>query len=472
MFMKHFNAKRTSLLFSALVLGAGSMSDVMAQPDVPNPSLICQVTAQSVVSFQPAKRKDGSVIPAEFVNASNVLGVPQNSDAQGAVNYTSLGFGGEITVMLSDRLANGTGADFRLVETTYSTSPCGRYPEKAEVFVSQDGCNFVCLGSTCQDGNFDIDGTGFEWIRYVKIHDISPITNTFQNDLVANGYDLDGIQCLNGAADASLPFNTTFMAGAARTYQNYLPANPSSIPSIRRNPALATGFPQNNNGTPVTFTSLGFGGEITLVFDYIVFDKQGADLFVTETSGSANYPEKAEFYGSACGSEWVLLGTTEDGTTLEQDGWIDLNGALYGLKYLRIIDRSRKSQFSAGSDGYDVDGVTVINGTNCTSNGAPTSTARYYQTETNVADESGVASVYPNPFNNVFTFSFMGGSKDEQIQLNVFNITGQTVYTQSMEVTAGNEVAKSIDLSLLPAGVYFFEHSSVNGKETIKLVKN
>lgn len=471
--MKHHNSTRIGVIFSSIVLGLGVNINLSnAQPDLPTPGTACQVTIQSVTSFQPAKRKDGSVIPADFVVTSNVLGTPQNSDLQGPINYVSLGFGGEITVMLTDRLANGTGADFRVVETTFSTSTCNRYPEKAEVFVSQDGCNFVCVGSTCQDGSFDLEGTGLDWIRYVKIHDISPITHPFQNDLSANGYDLDGIQCLNGAASSSAPFNTTFLAGAPRTYQNYLPANPASIPAARKIPANATGFPQNNNGTPITFTSLGFGGEITLVFDYIVFDKPGADLFVTETSGSGSYPEKAEFYGSACGSEWVLLSTTEDGTILDQDGWIDLNGALYGLKYLRIIDRSRKSLFASGSDGYDVDGVTSINGTNCTSNGQPTSSARFYQIENNVPDESGVSSVYPNPFTTNFVFNYIAGSVRESVTINIVTLTGQSVMKQVIEVEASQEISKSIDLTNFQSGIYLMEVNSIHGKETMKLVKN
>ncbi len=472
--MKNVNSKSTGLYFAALLIGmSSSMSILKSQPDVPNPGLTCQVTIQSVVSFQPAKRKDGSVIPAEFVNTANVIGFPQNSDQSTDVNYVSLGFGGEISVMLTDRLANGTGADFRLVETTLPTSNCTRYPEKAEVFVSQDGCNYVSLGSTCQDGSFDLGGSGLEWIKYVKIHDISPITHPFQNDALANGYDLDGIQCLNGAASSTAPFNTTFLAGAARTYQNYLPANPTTIPASRKIPANATGFPQNNNGTPITFVSLGFGGEITVIFDYIVFDKPGHDLFITETSGSASYPEKAEFYGSANGSEWVSLSTTEDGTTLEQDGWIDFNGALYGLKYLRVIDRSKKSAFPSGSDGYDLDGVTTINGSNCLSNGQPTSNARYYQIENNVPDESGVASVYPNPFTNLFTFNYLAGSSKENISMRVVNITGQAVFTQVFEVEPSQEYTKSVDLSSLPSGIYMIEISSLsNGKEVLKLIKN
>ena len=471
--MKQINTKQAGLFLSAIVLGiAMPFNMVNAQPDVPNSGTGCEISIQSVISFQPAKRKDGSVIPVEFTNTQNVLGAPQNSDAAGAVNYVSLGFGGEITVMLSNRLANGTGADVRVVETTFSTSPCSRYPEKADVFVSQDGCNFVFVGQTCQDGSFDLAGTGLDWVRYVKIHDVSVVTLPFQNDVLANGFDLDGIQCINGSASSTAPFNTSFLAGSARNYQNFIPVNPASIAANRLNPMNATGVPQNNNGTPVTFTSLGFGGEITLVFDYAVFDKAGPDLFVTETSGSNSYPEKAEFYGSMNGTDWVALSTTEDGVTLEQDGWIDFNGALYSLKYLRIIDRSRRTQFTTGADGYDVDGVTVINGSNCSSTGVSTSNARFYQTENNVPDESGVSSVFPNPFTNACSFGYTAGSMDEKVNIQVLNITGQSVYNNQFEVIAQQTISKSIDFSNLPAGIYIMEISSINGKESKKLIKN
>ena len=176
--------------------------------------------------------------------------------------------------------------------------------------------------------------------------------------------------------------------------------------------ADATGVPQNNNGTPVTFTSLGFGGEITLVFDYAVFDKAGPDLFVTETSGSNNYPEKAEFY------------------------------------------------------------VTVMNGSNCSSTGISTLSARFYQTENNVPDESGVSSVYPNPFSNSFAFGFTAGTFDEKVNIQVVSITGQSVYTNQFEVAGQETISKSIDFSHLPAGIYIMEISSSNGKETMKMIKN
>lgn len=463
--MKHFNSKSAAVLFAAGLLSI-SGSGLIAQ------NTNCGITIASVESFLPGKRKDGSLVPAQFLNTQNVLGTPQNSDA-GAINYTSLGFNGEITVKLSGKIANGEGPDFRLVETTSNPiiSNCNRYPERVEVFGSQDGCNFVCLGTVCQDANIDLAGSGLEWIEYVKLHDVSPVTHPFNNDMGANGYDLDGITCLSSAAENASP-NNTFIAGHPRTYLDYFPANPTTIPLSRRNPENATGAPQNNNGTPITFVSLGFGGEITLVFDYVVFDKEGPDLFVTETSGSTNYPEKAELYGSACGSNWVLLDVTEDGNVLNQDGWIDFSGALYGLKYLRIIDRSRRSQFSGAADGYDVDGVTVINGSQC----SPSSnTTQFIQLEDGlsmVPDEASRAEVFPNPFQSMTQLQLTAGSADESLNITVRSITGQTISTEQIQLQAGDQRIRTVDLSVFPAGIYLIEVQGAFGRETYKLVKN
>lgn len=429
----------------------------------------CGITIASVESFQPGKRRDGSLVPEQFLNTQNVIGVPQNSDA-GAVNYTTLGFNGEITVKLSGKIANGEGPDFRLVETTTNPSfnTCSRYPERVEVFGSQDGCNFVCLGIVCQDANIDLAGSGLEWVEYVKLHDVSPVLNPFNNDLSANGYDLDGITCLSGVAQDPTP-NTTFLAGSPRNFIDYLPANPNTIPLSRRNPLNATGAPQNNNGTPITFVSLGFGGEITLVFDYVVFDKEGPDLFLTETSGSTNYPERAELYGSTCGSNWVLLNNTEDGNVLTQDGWIDFSGSIYALKFLRIIDRSRRSQFTGAADGYDVDGVTVINGSQCTP-GTSISIARLEDGLSNVPDEAGRVEVFPNPFHGLTQLQLTAGSADEVFELNLNSITGQRVSSERVSIAAGESLQRSIDLSAFNKGIYILELRGTYGVETLKLI--
>jgi hypothetical protein len=46
----------------------------------------------------------------------------------------------------------------------------------------------------------------------------------------------------------------------------------------------ALGAPQGTD--VVNFVSLGFGGQITLTFDYLIYDKPGTDLTIVETSYS------------------------------------------------------------------------------------------------------------------------------------------------------------------------------------------
>ena len=430
-------------------------------PFLPAP---CEIYASEVVFYNPKKCKDGSDINAALSNPEKALFAPQDSDQPGPVNYVALGFGGYITLKLSAPLVDGKGYDFEIVETTYNNI-CARYPEKAEVFVSQDGCNFVCLGIACHNGMFDLTGTGLDWIQYVKIHDVSPITHHYNGQGNANGYDVDGIRCLNGIQVENPVLNEELLVGAPRTSMNYLPSNPQTIAENRRNPDNATGFPEGGNGSPVTFTSLGFGGEVTLVFDYVVFDQEGPDLFVTETSGAANYPERAQFFGSSCGIDWIELTSTEDGITLEQDGWIDFNGNLYALKYLRIVDRSRRSQFGGGADGYDVDGVVSLN--NCGNVNEDTRIADNTATQ----DEVTSISVSPNPFKSDLRLDIATSNSDNTAVIEVYNFLGQQVFSSRINVASSSNVSEVLNLGDLKTGVYFVTVETNTSKETIKLIK-
>jgi len=434
-------------------------------PFLPAP---CEIYASEVVFYNPKKCKDGSDINAALSNPEKALFAPQDSDQPGPVNYVALGFGGDITLKLSAPLADGKGYDFEIVETTYNNI-CARYPEKAEVFVSQDGCNFVCLGIACHNGMFDLTGTGLDWIQYVKIHDVSPITHHYNGQGNANGYDVDGIRCLNGIQVENPVLNEELLVGAPRTSMNYLPSNPQTIAENRRNPDNATGFPEGGNGSPVTFTSLGFGGEVTLVFDYVVFDQEGPDLFVTETSGAANYPERAQFFGSSCGIDWIELTSTEDGITLEQDGWIDFNGNLYALKYLRIVDRSRRSQFGGGADGYDVDGVVSLNQSNC--NGLTDETFRLAAVEYGVKDEIIIAEVAPNPFADKIMLTIPAKEESDIVRVLVQTLDGRVVDELQIPAQAGVSVQQTIYLEHLPSGLYLIDMQSSEGRIVHKLVK-
>ncbi|MCC6769111.1 MAG: T9SS type A sorting domain-containing protein [Bacteroidia bacterium] len=439
-----------------LALSFAGMLNISAKSDTySSPSCY----AEEVISYNYTKQNDGGFIEAARTIGSNALGQPQDSDAPtapGAYNFASLGFGGEITLKFGSAIKNGEGNDLKVFETSFGTPLCGRYPERARVFASQDGCHFVFLGEACQDAEFDLGS--LNWAQYVKIVDISPIGG-FPGQ-IADGYDVDGIMCLNGFEENPSP--SALLAGAAAAAFDYFPGtrqNGSPIHPSRINPNMAVGFPQNNN--TVNFVSLGFGGQVTLRFDYVVFDNPSAnDLKVVETSygnpACSKYPETAIFEGSLDGNNWVYLGE------LCQDGEIDITAAGV-IQYLRITDHSKTTKFSSSADGFDVDGVVVIN--DCTTDGP-----KRVEDDLNTPDEIFSSEVYPNPFNNELNVQ-INGLGAEQLSLHLVNYLGQSVRSEVINAKGNANLVYTMNLAELKSGVYFLSISTPTSKEVQKVVK-
>jgi len=422
--------------------------------------------AIEVVDFDQKKRNDGSNVPAARSIASNALFAPQNSDvavSEANANFVSLGFGGSITLKMSGPIANGPGADFRVVETTYGASSgnCVRYPETIQAFVSQDGCNWVYAGEGCQD--VDLDLGPLNWALYIKLVDISPIGASYNND-IADGYDVDGVICLNGFEEN--PILQDLGSNYAMEVTNFEQGqrkNGTDVVMARSDANQALGAPQGTD--QINFVALGFGGTITLKLGYVVFDKPGDDLQVVETSfgnpSCAGYPERAEVEVSLDDVTYYSLGV------ICLDGSVDFaTGGATAVQYVRITDRSAASSFGGSADGYDVDGIVVLQSDCNTEN-----TARLISDNTWTADETGLLEVYPNPFNNVVNIGIETSNVNEQINVRVMNIAGQVVYTENVNVASHTKMVKAMDLSELTSGIYFISVESKSGKEVHKLIK-
>lgn len=416
--------------------------------------------ASEVYSYNPTKRKDGSTIPDERRNPSKALGAPQNSDE---LNFVALGFGGEIVLKFAQPIANGAGNDIRVIETTYGSPRCDRYPERVQAFASQDGCNFVYLGEGCQDAEFDLGV--LSWAQFIMLKDVSPINASFNNDGQADGYDVDAIQCLNGSATST--DDDGLVAGSASEVVQYVQGtrkNGTAIHHTRTNPDQALGVPQNND-IGVNFVTLGFEGKITLKFDYVVFDKPGNDLMIVETSFGAPscdaYPERALVEVSLDGITWHFL----DDICLDKE--IDLNG-IHAIQFIRITDRSAQSQFSNSADGFDLDGVLVLNGACETNN---TARIAYYDNN-NTPDEIAEIIASPNPFRDQFSLTYATGAVDEDVKLRVFNYVGQEVMQDRFKVARNTKIEHPISLSQLPKGVYIITTESGGQKQSVKVIKN
>jgi hypothetical protein len=414
--------------------------------------------ASSVVSFNQLKRNDGSTIPVEQSNPGRALGAPQNDETG---NYVSLGFGGSITLGFDGAIANGEGTDIRVTESTFNNAICRRFPEKVRAFASQDGCHFVYLGEGCQDSEFDLGS--LEWAQYIKLVDASPLGVPYQGQTIVDGYDVDGVECLNGTLENPTPAVYEEGANEAISYTPGLRRNGTPVEPARANPASALGIPQNTN--TINFVSLGFGGSLVLKFDYVIFDNPVAnDLKLIETSfgnpSCTSFPELVSVEVSLDGMNWISLGT------VCQDGELDITSA-GTIQYVRLTDRSKASAFSGTADGYDVDGIVVINEACGNSNALSR-----LMDDVTFRDEEFSASAWPNPTHDQATLTIQTTESDNQVNIAVMNALGQVVKTERVLCDAGATVQHSLSLDGMNKGIYFVSIETASGKEVIRLTKN
>ncbi|NUM25286.1 MAG: hypothetical protein HUU49_01520 [Candidatus Buchananbacteria bacterium] len=150
--------------------------------------------ADSVVDYTQGTRRNGTPILAERTVTTKALGAAQNNDS---INFVSLGFGGELILGFNNLIVNAAGNDVQVVETTYGNQVCNTYPEKADVYASQNGLDWIYLGNACLDSSFDL-GT-LSWAQYIKFVDATSLAD-FTNVPEADGYDVDGVKALNCAS--------------------------------------------------------------------------------------------------------------------------------------------------------------------------------------------------------------------------------------------------------------------------------
>ncbi|MEO9871453.1 choice-of-anchor J domain-containing protein [Ekhidna sp.] len=157
--------------------------------------------AGEVVAFNQGLRKNGKSVLSRRSITSNAIGSPEENDEY---NFLSLGFGGSVDIKLTSMIVDQPGNDFRLIETSFNdvNRSCESYPETADVYVSMDGIDYIYVGSACKDEDFDIATSGLMEIEYVRIVDTSnPVL--FGGD--ADGFDVDGIHCINNHFSGAAP---------------------------------------------------------------------------------------------------------------------------------------------------------------------------------------------------------------------------------------------------------------------------
>ena len=241
----------------------------------------------------------------------------------------------------------------------------------------------------------------------------------------------------------------------------------STIASIRtETPENVLGEPEGTND--FVFTTLGYGGEITLTFDGAVLNQDGDDLYFVETTfnnpiGCESYPEYADVYVSIDDDNYYLAGTV-----CKSDAGIDISdaGALDYINYVKVVNNN---ELSSTPDGYDLDGVVAL------------ATCVDFDIDEFVNNQNAALSIagqndlessltlFPNPASNNISVK-LTTKFATKVKYSVVSITGQTLLNDSIESSSG-AVEIDQDISTLADGAYFFVINIDGGSITRQFVK-
>lgn len=422
-----------------------------------------------VVCFQQGKTHNGSNVPTDRSNPANAE-VAQKSDLPGTVNFYSLGFNGYITLKSGCAVNNGSGNDIKIWETTYGAQPVNNFSDRARVYASQDGILFVYLGIATYDGAFDLGA--LPWAQYFRIVDAT--VDSPSNSPMADAYDVDGIEVLNGYTTGGSPNQVTSGGAASICGGTQGKAkNFTNVVGLRSDPSKALGLPQNDD--TFNFYALGFGGDVCVKFDFAIFDGPGGELKVVETTfGNTpcnQYRERAEIAVSFDGVNWNVLGEY----CQDYNGTIDITAANSGIQYVRVRDVSNRADFSSAlADGYDLDAVVATSALTapCPTVGNNTRVAVSEPVlfdQTTVPDDMEPLQIMGNPVADQLNIRFTLAV--EEASISVYNHTGQKVLSELVHGNVWDLKEMKLDASALPAGVYFLSLNGGIQKETLSFVK-
>lgn len=426
------------------------------------PDEVCYGSA--AFDYVPGLDKNGNPVVAERMDTNQALGEPEVDDT---LNFLSLGYGGEVTITFDGVVYNNYGPDIEVVETTYDNHSYSHYPESADIYVSQNGVDFYLIGSVLTDdaGDLDISNAPIElaYITEVKIIDTTP-----SDSISDDGFDLDGVIALTGCNEIIEPTP----AGCYPTnYFNYVEGTTSNGGEID---AVRTDTPENVLGEPeetdeYIFTSLGYGGEITLTFDGAVYNQEGPDLVVIETTfqntwGCDTYDEFADVYVSADDINYHFAGTV-----CKSDNTIDISdaGDFDFIYYVKIVNND---DLSNTEDAYDLDGVIAI-GTCEEFDYAAYAEEQYNLLSTNTmnAEELGFRT-YPNPTNGVSYIEFTPKTTGD-VLIEVFDMNGRNIgQVFNKEAYPGEVYKAEFNASNLVPGLYIYKVTTGNTSITEKFV--
>jgi len=155
-----------------------------------------QVHAWEIIQFSQGTNHLGGTVIVQRSDTQKALGAPQiNNSTSAPINFVSLGFNGELILKIEESFIITPTSIMTVYETTNGFTACNTYPEKADIYISDDNENYVYLGQQCINNNniFNLYDSGLEEFSYIKIIDVSDITYFTRFNFTSDGFDVDGI---------------------------------------------------------------------------------------------------------------------------------------------------------------------------------------------------------------------------------------------------------------------------------------
>lgn len=425
------------------------------------PTLPCY--GATAINYIPGNKNNNQPITdTERTNINKALGEPEMDES---LNFLSLGYGGEVTILFDGAVYNNAGPDIKVIETTFGHSSYEDYPESADIFVSQNGVDFYYIGEILANETNELDINdaviALDYITEVKIIDSTP-----EGSISADGFDLDGVIALTGCNEAPAPEE----AGCYATrYLNY-------VEGTRKNggviDAIRTETPENVLGTPegtddYVFTTLGYGGEITLTFDGAVMNQEGDDLLFVETSfynptGCENDGEYADIYVSADNISYHFAGTV-----CKTNNKIDISDAA-NFEYIYYVKVVNNNELSITYDAYDLDGVVVLS--TCEGFDIDTYSVHNALSIGDINTNDLELKTYPNPTTGVSYVEFTAQTSGH-VLIEVYDINGRNIAEVfNKEAFSGQQYKTNFNGSNLAPGLYLYKITTGNSSITKKFI--
>ncbi len=248
--------------------------------------------ASEAIEYSPGLTMGDGALNANRTDPTQATGEPERIDQ---LVFTTLGYGGSITLGFDGPVLNGLGSDLEVVETSYNNPGCDAYPEFADVHVSVDGVNYFYAGTVCKGAAFiDIDDAGpFDYINYVRISSNDLLTSS------GDGFDLDGVVAIHNCDQDELQEAGTIVSN-----------------SLNDGTSTLTSFPNPTTGNSQVVFVAGETGKTVLE----VYDMNGRNvetLFDRVANGGMEY--RVDFNGSSLPNGiYIYRLTTENETTIDK----------------------------------------------------------------------------------------------------------------------------------------------------------